>query len=85
MADSSNSNGPRALLTRIRVWLILFVVCLVLSGVTAFPLVTELRRQMACSPTSLKVTIRWLLPDCAVHLKTLDGGLMWRNCWKQPH
>ncbi|MDV9187991.1 hypothetical protein R6L23_07140 [Streptomyces sp. SR27] len=39
----SDSNGPRALLTRIRVWLIVFVVCLVLSGATAFPLVTELR------------------------------------------
>lgn len=32
-----------ALLRGIRRWLVLFVVCLVLSGVTAFPLVTELR------------------------------------------
>ncbi|MEV4683738.1 hypothetical protein [Streptomyces kurssanovii] len=32
-----------ALLRAIRVWLAFFVVCLVLSGVTAFPLVTELR------------------------------------------
>ncbi|WP_112469743.1 hypothetical protein [Streptomyces triticisoli] len=32
-----------ALLKGIRVWLVLFVVCLVLSGVTAFPLVHELR------------------------------------------
>ncbi|MER5544714.1 hypothetical protein ABT072_20190 [Streptomyces sp. NPDC002589] len=32
-----------ALLTGIRVWLVLFVVCLVLSGATAFPLVHELR------------------------------------------
>ncbi|MEV8595527.1 hypothetical protein [Streptomyces sp. NPDC052012] len=32
-----------ALLKGIRVWLVFFVVCLVLSGVTAFPLVTELR------------------------------------------
>ncbi|WP_030690615.1 hypothetical protein [Streptomyces globisporus] len=39
----SDTNGPRALLARIRVWLIVFVVCLVLSGATAFPLVTELR------------------------------------------
>ncbi|MFI1718669.1 hypothetical protein [Streptomyces litmocidini] len=39
----SDPNGPRALLARIRVWLIVFVVCLVLSGATAFPLVTELR------------------------------------------
>ncbi|MER5180123.1 hypothetical protein ABT009_17415 [Streptomyces sp. NPDC002896] len=33
----------RALLRGIRVWLIAFVVCLVLSGATAFPLVHELR------------------------------------------
>ncbi|MEU4128994.1 hypothetical protein [Streptomyces wuyuanensis] len=33
----------RALLRRIRVWLGVFVVCLVLSGLTAFPLVTEVR------------------------------------------
>ncbi|MFI8088771.1 hypothetical protein ACIF9R_10695 [Streptomyces sp. NPDC086080] len=32
-----------ALLKGIRVWLVFFVVCLVLSGVTAFPLVHELR------------------------------------------
>ncbi|MGA5424125.1 hypothetical protein [Streptomyces lavendulocolor] len=31
-----------ALLRRIRVWLVFFIVCLVLSGATAFPLVTEL-------------------------------------------
>ncbi|MET9804899.1 hypothetical protein [Streptomyces sp. NPDC006368] len=33
----------RALLRRIRVWLAVFIVCLVLSGLTAFPLVTEAR------------------------------------------
>ncbi|MFF0742013.1 hypothetical protein ACFYVL_16605 [Streptomyces sp. NPDC004111] len=33
---------PVAQLRRIRVWLIFFIVCLVLSGLTAFPLVTEL-------------------------------------------
>ncbi len=32
-----------ALLKGIRAWLVLFVVCLVLSGATAFPLVHELR------------------------------------------
>ncbi|AXE23219.1 hypothetical protein C0216_06915 [Streptomyces globosus] len=32
-----------ALQRRIRAWLVLFVVCLVLSGLTAFPLVTEVR------------------------------------------
>ncbi|MFJ3580687.1 hypothetical protein ACIPPS_00380 [Streptomyces sp. NPDC090127] len=39
----NEANGPVALLRRIRVWLVLFIVCLVLSGLTAFPLVTELR------------------------------------------
>ncbi|MFF8846970.1 hypothetical protein ACF08N_30345 [Streptomyces sp. NPDC015127] len=33
----------QALLRGIRVWLVFFIVCLVLSGATAFPLVTELR------------------------------------------
>ncbi|GAA3480641.1 hypothetical protein [Streptomyces yanii] len=33
----------RALQRRIRVWLVVFIVCLVLSGLTAFPLVHELR------------------------------------------
>ncbi|MGW0884136.1 hypothetical protein [Streptomyces sp. NPDC002671] len=37
MSDSA------ALLKGIRVWLVFFVVCLVLSGATAFPLVHELR------------------------------------------
>ncbi|WP_371626188.1 hypothetical protein OG245_28150 [Streptomyces sp. NBC_01116] len=32
-----------ALKRRIRGWLVFFIVCLVLSGLTAFPLVTELR------------------------------------------
>ncbi|HWU07849.1 MAG TPA: hypothetical protein VN520_15940 [Streptomyces sp.] len=35
--------SERALKRRIRVWLVVFIVCLVLSGLTAFPLVTELR------------------------------------------
>lgn len=39
----SDTEGPRALLKRIRIWLVVFIVCLVLSGLTAFPLVTELR------------------------------------------
>ncbi|WP_175439247.1 hypothetical protein [Streptomyces vilmorinianum] len=39
----NDANGAGALLRRIRVWLVVFIVCLVLSGATAFPLVTELR------------------------------------------
>ncbi|MGW1463912.1 hypothetical protein ACWCPT_06100 [Streptomyces sp. NPDC002308] len=35
--------SERALLRRIRVWLVFFIVCLALSGLTAFPLVHELR------------------------------------------
>jgi hypothetical protein len=34
---------PQARLRRIRLWIVFFVVCLVLSGVTAFPLLTEVR------------------------------------------
>ncbi|MEU3844267.1 hypothetical protein AB0E88_30110 [Streptomyces sp. NPDC028635] len=36
-------SGRAALLRGVRAWLVLFVVCLVLSGATAFPLVHELR------------------------------------------
>ncbi|WP_327268167.1 hypothetical protein OG233_07905 [Streptomyces sp. NBC_01218] len=36
-------NEQAALVRRIRVWLVVFIVCLVLSGLTAFPLVHELR------------------------------------------
>src|ERR1043165_2781545 len=39
-ADMSERNALRR---RIRVWLAVFIVCLVLSGLTAFPLVHELR------------------------------------------
>ncbi|MEU9864785.1 hypothetical protein AB0D99_28300 [Streptomyces sp. NPDC047971] len=39
----NETKGPQALLRRIRVWLVVFIVCLVLSGATAFPLVTEIR------------------------------------------
>ncbi|GIF83800.1 hypothetical protein ACFQY4_40290 [Catellatospora bangladeshensis] len=34
---------PHARLRRIRIWLVLFIIGLVLSGATAFPLVTEVR------------------------------------------
>ncbi|WP_326657593.1 hypothetical protein [Streptomyces sp. NBC_00385] len=44
----------RALRRRIRVWLAVFIVCLVLSGLTAFPLVHELRwaEDLLSSPAS---------------------------------
>ncbi|MFE6976866.1 hypothetical protein [Streptomyces sp. NPDC057682] len=44
----------RALLRRIRVWLVVFIVCLVLSGLTAFPLVHEVRwaEDLLTSPAS---------------------------------
>ncbi|POX57244.1 hypothetical protein C3489_00540 [Streptomyces sp. Ru71] len=39
----SDASDRAALLKSVRAWLVLFVVCLVLSGATAFPLVHELR------------------------------------------
>lgn len=36
-------NGEEALRRRVRIWLVVFIVGLVLSGLTAFPLVTEIR------------------------------------------
>jgi hypothetical protein len=34
---------PVTPLTRVRIWIVFFVICLVLSGVTAFPLLAEVR------------------------------------------
>lgn len=54
-----------ALLKGIRAWLVLFVVCLVLSGATAFPLVHELRwtedllRSLSV-PEHLPVLMDWI-------------------------
>ncbi|MQS15353.1 hypothetical protein F7Q99_24560 [Streptomyces kaniharaensis] len=41
--DSETDTDPAAALRRVRRWLRLFLVCLVLSGLTAFPLETETR------------------------------------------
>ncbi|MEV7928959.1 hypothetical protein [Kitasatospora sp. NPDC088779] len=41
--DTNPGTGPAAVLRRVRRWLWIFVVCLVLSGLTAFPLETETR------------------------------------------
>ncbi|MCD2464104.1 MULTISPECIES: hypothetical protein [unclassified Streptomyces] len=70
----SDSNGPRALLTRIRVWLIVFVVCLVLSGITAFPLVTELRL-LDSALDGWAAPVADLLPGLAEWIDRVRGGL----------
>ncbi|MEU3605851.1 hypothetical protein AB0E83_10405 [Streptomyces sp. NPDC035033] len=70
----SDSNGPRALLARIRAWLILFVVCLVLSGATAFPLVTELR-WLDSSLTGWAAPVAEALPGLAEWIHTVAGGV----------
>ncbi|MEU7073806.1 hypothetical protein AB0B30_24980 [Streptomyces narbonensis] len=70
----SDSNGPRALLPRIRRWLVLFVVCLVLSGVTAFPLVTELRL-LDEALGSWAAPVAELFPGLAEWITRVRGGL----------
>lgn len=70
----SDSNGPRALLARIRAWLILFAVCLVLSGVTAFPLVTELR-WLDSSLTGWAAPVADALPGLAEWIHRVAGGV----------
>ncbi|MCB8903655.1 MULTISPECIES: hypothetical protein [unclassified Streptomyces] len=70
----SDSNGPRALLTHIRVWLIVFVVCLVLSGITAFPLVTELRL-LDSSLDGWAAPVADLLPGLAEWIDRVRGGV----------
>ncbi|MEV7534976.1 hypothetical protein ACIQNV_24415 [Streptomyces hydrogenans] len=70
----SDTNGPRALLARIRAWLILFVVCLVLSGATAFPLVTELR-WLDSSLTGWAAPVGEALPGLAEWIHKVAGGV----------
>ncbi|MFG2761347.1 hypothetical protein [Streptomyces wuyuanensis] len=54
----------RALLRRIRVWLAVFIVCLVLSGLTAFPLVTEVRLlHEALTSWAAPVADAWAVAD----------------------
>ncbi|MFF6776367.1 hypothetical protein ACFY8W_22780 [Streptomyces sp. NPDC012637] len=70
----SDTNGPRALLKRIRVWLVVFIVCLVLSGVTAFPLVTELRL-LDSALDSWAAPVAELLPGLAEWIDRVRTGL----------
>lgn len=70
----SDSNGPRALRARIRVWLAVFVVCLVLSGVTAFPLVTELRL-LDSALTSWAAPVADLFPGLAEWIARVRHGI----------
>ncbi|WP_128977561.1 hypothetical protein [Streptomyces roseicoloratus] len=70
----SDTNGPRALLKRIRVWLVVFVVCLVLSGVTAFPLVTELRL-LDSALESWAAPVAEALPGLAEWIDRVRAGL----------
>ncbi|MFF8407863.1 hypothetical protein [Streptomyces omiyaensis] len=70
----SDTNGPRALLARIRAWLIFFVVCLVLSGLTAFPLVTELR-WLDSSLTGWAAPVAQALPGLAEWIHEVAGGV----------
>ncbi|MFJ5833118.1 hypothetical protein [Streptomyces sp. NPDC093089] len=70
----SDTNGPRALLRNIRVWLVVFVVCLVLSGATAFPLVTELRL-LDSALTGWAAPVADLLPGLAEWIHRVRDGL----------
>ncbi|MFF9094581.1 hypothetical protein ACF1AY_09085 [Streptomyces sp. NPDC014776] len=63
MTDTSGETA--ALLRGVRAWLVLFVVCLVLSGATAFPLVHELRwaesvLRALSAPEHLPGLMRWI-------------------------
>ncbi|MEV4949188.1 hypothetical protein [Streptomyces sp. NPDC053755] len=70
----SDTNGPRALLKRIRVWLVVFIVCLVLSGVTAFPLVTEVRL-LESALTSWAAPVADVLPGLLEWIRRVGEGL----------
>ncbi|MFF4576846.1 hypothetical protein [Streptomyces sp. NPDC001389] len=66
-----------ALRRRIRAWLVLFLVCLVLSGLTAFPLVTELHWVNAL------VSHPWLrrIGDGLDHADAAYPFLLYGNDW----
>ncbi|MET9955684.1 hypothetical protein ABZ135_29625 [Streptomyces sp. NPDC006339] len=70
----NDTNGPRALLKRIRVWLVVFIVCLVLSGATAFPLVTELHLAEGAL-TSWAAPVADLFPGLAEWIGRVREGL----------
>ncbi|WP_030798056.1 hypothetical protein [Streptomyces sp. NRRL S-337] len=64
----------RALLRRIRVWLVIFIICLVLSGLTAFPLVTELHLVHGAL-TSWASSVGETLPGLADWIERVRDGL----------
>lgn len=70
----NEAKGPRALLRRIRVWLVVFIVCLVLSGLTAFPLVTELRLTEDAL-TSWAAPVAELFPGLLEWIERVRDGL----------
>ncbi|MGW6568770.1 hypothetical protein [Streptomyces sp. NPDC054975] len=70
----NSATGPQALLRRIRAWLVLFIVCLVLSGLTAFPLVTEIRF-VEDALTSWASPVADLLPGLAEWIARVGDGL----------
>ncbi|MFB7514312.1 hypothetical protein [Streptomyces sp. NPDC056144] len=70
----NDTNGPRALLKSIRAWLVVFVVCLVLSGATAFPLVTELRL-LDSALTGWAAPVADLAPGLGEWIHRVRGGV----------
>ncbi|MFG3308775.1 hypothetical protein [Streptomyces wuyuanensis] len=63
-----------ALLRRIRVWLAVFIVCLVLSGLTAFPLVTEVRL-LHEALTSWAAPVAYAFPGLLEWMERVREGL----------
>jgi hypothetical protein len=63
-------------LRAIRIWLVIFIVCLALSGITAFPLETELR----IGSNLLNATpVPQLLPDFAAWIDRVRDGVISTN------
>jgi hypothetical protein len=67
-----------ATLTRVRIWLVLFIVCLVASGVTAFPLETELRLASSVLHADWSPVPR-LLPDFVTWVDRVRDALIDTN------
>jgi len=63
----------KALLVRFRVWLGLFIIGLVLSGVTAFPLAWEVR--ILTQYVGPNTAVANFYPPLAAWIGTVDAGL----------
>jgi hypothetical protein len=77
-APPQDAESARRLTTRIRVWLVLFVVGLVVSGLTAFPLEQELRVVSALLHADWSPLPQWM-PELVAWIDRVEQALIETN------